>query len=122
MLRYSVSLQTATLSLAVSCPLLLRAALGSATRFLGDDAGCLLYKQSNLSLQSLAAEGGRCQSILDFRFWIWDLGLKNCPGGTSGEKPGFCPEEALQRVEAVKNPVSLSFNRRCRRMYADGRR
>ncbi|MFM9267640.1 hypothetical protein [Tychonema sp. BBK16] len=47
MLRYSVSLQTADTSLAVSCPLLLVAALGSATRFLGD-AGHFLYKQSNL--------------------------------------------------------------------------
>ncbi|MEG4289896.1 hypothetical protein Q5692_31065 [Microcoleus sp. C2C3] len=45
MLRYSVSLQTACTSLAVSCPLLFPAALGSATRFLGD-AGCLLYKQA----------------------------------------------------------------------------
>ncbi|MEG4467990.1 hypothetical protein QUB47_14160 [Microcoleus sp. AT9_B5] len=45
MLESSVSLQTATLSLAVSCPLLLPTALGSATRFLGD-AGCLLYKQA----------------------------------------------------------------------------
>ncbi|MEG4485402.1 MULTISPECIES: hypothetical protein [unclassified Microcoleus] len=47
MLSYSVSLQTADTSLAVSCPLLLPAALGSATRFLGD-AGYFLYKQSNL--------------------------------------------------------------------------
>src|SRR4028118_1212251 len=47
MLESSVSLQTATLSLAVSCPLLLRPALGSATRFLGD-AGCLLYKQAKI--------------------------------------------------------------------------
>ncbi|WP_265233902.1 hypothetical protein [Lyngbya sp. CCAP 1446/10] len=47
MLRYSVSLQTADTSLAVSCPLLLATALGSATRFLGD-AGYFLYKQSNL--------------------------------------------------------------------------
>ncbi|WP_293355746.1 MULTISPECIES: hypothetical protein [unclassified Microcoleus] len=46
-LRYSVSLQTADTSLAVSCPLLLVTALGSATRFLGD-AGHFLYKQSNL--------------------------------------------------------------------------
>jgi len=119
MLRYSVSLQTATHSLAVSCPLLFVAALGSATRFLGDDAGCLLYKQSNLLLQSLAADGGRCQSVLDFRFGIW---IKELSWRASGEKPGFCPEEAMQRVEAVKNPVSLSFNRRCWRMYADGRR
>ena len=58
--------------------------------------------------------------ILDFGFL--DFGLRNTPGRTSGEKPGFCPEDGLQRVEAVKNPVSLSFNRRCWRMYADGRR
>ncbi|MEG3957356.1 hypothetical protein, partial [Microcoleus sp. herbarium2] len=45
MLESSVSLQTAGFSLEVSCPLLLVAALGSATRFLGD-AGCLLYKQA----------------------------------------------------------------------------
>ncbi|MDP8934747.1 MAG: hypothetical protein M3N42_11570 [Cyanobacteriota bacterium] len=45
MLESSVSLQTAAFSLAVSCPLLLPTALGSATRFLGD-AGCLLYKQA----------------------------------------------------------------------------
>ncbi|MEG4290129.1 hypothetical protein Q5692_06245 [Microcoleus sp. C2C3] len=43
MLGFSISLQTATHSLAVSCPLLLVAALGSATRFLGN-AGCFLYK------------------------------------------------------------------------------
>ncbi|MEP6519892.1 hypothetical protein [Microcoleus vaginatus] len=79
MLRYSVSLQTASPSLAVSCPLLLVAALGSATRFLGD-AGCLLYKQSNLSIQSVAAEGGRRQSILDFRFWILDFGFTRYQG------------------------------------------
>jgi hypothetical protein len=51
------------------------AALGSATRFLGD-AGCLLYKQSNLTLKSVAANGGRRQSILDFRFWILDWRLE----------------------------------------------
>jgi len=47
------------------------AALGSATRFLGD-AGCLLYKQSNLTLKSVAADGGRRQSIFDWRFLIFD--------------------------------------------------
>ena len=73
MLRYSVSLQTAAFSLAVSCPLLLLTALGSATRFLGD-AGYFLYKQSNLSLQSVAAEGGLCQSI-------WHFGLKDLSHG-----------------------------------------
>jgi hypothetical protein len=51
------------------------AALGSATRFLGD-AGCLLYKQSNLTLKSVAADGGQRQSILDFRFWILDWRLE----------------------------------------------
>jgi len=120
MLRYSVSLQTAAISLAVSCPLLLVAALGSATRFLGDDAGCLLYKQSNLLLQSLAADGGRCQSILDFRSGILDFRI--VLEGRVVRNRVFCPEDGLQRVEAVKNPVSLSFNRRCWRMYADGRR
>jgi len=56
------------LSIAVS------AALGSATRFLGD-AGCLLCKQSNLSIHSVAADGARRQPILDFRFWILDFGF-----------------------------------------------
>ncbi|MEP6487283.1 hypothetical protein NDI43_22280 [Microcoleus vaginatus GB2-A3] len=51
MLRYSVSLQTARTSLAVSCPLLFVAALGSATRFLGD-AGCLLYKQATSNFKA----------------------------------------------------------------------
>jgi len=55
--------------------------------------------------------------ILDFGFWIKELSWR-----TRGEKPGFCPEEAMQPIEALKNPVSLSFNRRCGRMYADGRR
>ncbi|MEG4488998.1 hypothetical protein [Microcoleus sp. D2_18a_B4] len=45
MLRYSVSLQTASPSLAVMLSIAVPAALGSATRFLGD-AGCLLYKQA----------------------------------------------------------------------------
>jgi hypothetical protein len=47
MLESSVSLQTASSSLAVSCPLLLVTALGSATRFLGN-AGCFLCEQNNL--------------------------------------------------------------------------
>jgi hypothetical protein len=51
------------------------AALGSATRFLGD-AGCLLYKQSNLTLKSVAADGGQRQSILDFRLEIGDWRLE----------------------------------------------
>ncbi|MEG3848810.1 hypothetical protein QT971_15705 [Microcoleus sp. herbarium19] len=55
----------------MSCPLLLVTALGSVTRFLGD-AGCFLC---NLSLQSVAADGGRRQSIWDFKFWILDFGF-----------------------------------------------
>ncbi|MEG4272175.1 MULTISPECIES: hypothetical protein [unclassified Microcoleus] len=71
MLRYSVSLQTACFSLAVMLSIAAPTALGSATRFLGD-AGCLLYKQSNLSLQSVAAEGAAVNPlwILNFGFWI----------------------------------------------------
>ncbi|WP_293346464.1 MULTISPECIES: hypothetical protein [unclassified Microcoleus] len=53
-LRYSVSLHTACISLAVMLSLAVVAALGSATRFSGD-AGCLLCKQSNLSIHSVAA-------------------------------------------------------------------
>jgi len=75
MLRYSVSLQTGCRSLAVMLSIAVGAALGSATRFLGD-AGCLLYKQSNLTLKSVAANGGLRQSILDFRFWILDWRLE----------------------------------------------
>ena len=75
MLKYSVSLQTACSSLAVMLSIAVGAALGSATRFLGD-AGCLLYKQSNLTLKSVAANGGQRQSILDFRFWILDWRLE----------------------------------------------
>ncbi|MCW6053529.1 hypothetical protein K4039_26615 [Lyngbya sp. CCAP 1446/10] len=67
MLRYSVSLQTAGFSLAVMLLIAVSAALGSATRFSGD-AGCLLCKQSNLSLKSVAADGARRQPIWDFRF------------------------------------------------------
>jgi hypothetical protein len=67
MLQCSVSLQTGCSVWRLCCPLLLVTALGSATRFLGD-AGCLLYTQSNLTLKSVAANGGRRQSILDFRF------------------------------------------------------
>src|SRR4028119_1401675 len=51
MLESSVSLQTAAFSLAVSCPLLLPTALGSATRFLGD-AGCLIYKQATSHIKA----------------------------------------------------------------------
>ena len=69
MLQSSVSLQTAPSVWRLCCPLLLPAALGSATKFLGD-AGCLLCKQSNLSIHSVAAEGTRRQPILDIRFWI----------------------------------------------------
>jgi len=57
-------------------------------------------------------------------FGILDLGfgMKELSWRRSGEKPGFCPEDGLQRVEGVTNPVSLSFNRRCQWMYADGSR
>ncbi|MEG4351957.1 hypothetical protein QUA74_19715 [Microcoleus sp. LAD1_D3] len=48
MLKFSISLQTAVISLAVSCPLLLVAALGSATRFLSD-VGCFLFEESSLN-------------------------------------------------------------------------
>ncbi|MEG4629458.1 hypothetical protein QUB56_07510 [Microcoleus sp. AR_TQ3_B6] len=45
MLESSVSLQTGAFSLAVMLSIAVTAALGSATRVLGD-AGCLLYKQA----------------------------------------------------------------------------
>jgi hypothetical protein len=67
MLRYSVSLQTATHSLAVSCPLLFQQLWAVQLDFWATRAACFATL-----LQSVAADGGRRQSILDFRFWILD--------------------------------------------------